>query len=345
MLTEPDMALAQPCADDQEPAFSKLMFSQDFNPRKGWHNGRITPYQNLSLSPAAAVFHYGQAIFEGLRAYRTPSGTLNLFRPAMNLKRFNTSASRMAMPTLKEQTHLEHISSLLKAISEPNVFTPGNSVYIRPGMIAVTPKLRQGKAEDYLHFIITMDEASLPDARQSLSVMVTDAFRHVVTQAKTSGNYTEGLYLAQEAQKYGCTQILWLDTSQQFIEELSTMNIFFVYDRGRLVTPRLNGRIMPGILRDSILKLAFELGYEVREENMEIKKVLNDIASGKIKEVFGSGTAAGIAPIDRLVKQGKSYVVKNGQENSVCKHLRSELIGIQMGIAKDRFGWIHPVNC
>lgn len=329
--------------------FSDHMFIQDFNQENGWNGANIGPYRALSLEPSAAVFHYSQEIFEGLKAYRNANGGINLFRPEENIKRFNRSAKRMVMPEVDESLHLEAIKSLVKLDQNWVPDQQGASLYIRPTMIATSPKLGLGASSTYSHFIITGPAGSyFAGGLSPISVFVADKYRRAVKggvgEAKTGGNYAASLYASEEVSKLGYSQVLWLDAVDgKYIEEVGAMNICFVYEGKRIVTPALSGSILPGITRDSILKLAPSLGYEVSEQKLDIEEILADIDSGKITEVFGCGTAAVISPVGKLAFKDVDHVINNNETGPVSKHLYDELTGIQYGTREDKFGWIQTL--
>ncbi len=329
--------------------FSDHMFVQQFDEGQGWHNAEIVPYGNLSLDPSSAVFHYGQEIFEGLKAYRKADGSINLFRPEENFKRFNRSSQRMVMPTVDVSFHLEALTALL---SIDQAWVPdqgGSSLYIRPTMIATGTKLGLGASSSYCHFIIAGPAGSyFKGGFNPVSVYVSDTYRRAVVggigEAKTGGNYAASLFVSEEVAKKGYSQVLWLDAIEgKYVEEVGAMNICFVYDNKHVVTPALSGSILPGITRDSILQLAPELGYSISEERLDIDQVLADIAAGKITEAFGCGTAAVISPVGKLCLRGKDYIINNNESGAVAKHLYDELTGIQYGTREDKFGWVKSV--
>lgn len=330
--------------------FADRMFSQKYTQGTGWGEAKIGPYQPITLYPAAAVLHYGQEIFEGAKAYRRPDGQINLFRIRENLRRFNSSAKRMAMPVVGEAEHLE---ALLQLIQLEHAWVPhqvGTALYIRPFMFATDSILGVRASKTYLHFIILSPVgAYFPAGFNTISVYVSDTYRRAVKggvgDVKTGGNYAASLLVAEEAQRLGYAQVLWLDAiSGKYIEEVGAMNICFVYEGKRVVTPPLTGSILPGITRDSILTLGRDLKYEMVEEQVDITQVLADIESNKITEVFGCGTAAVIAPIGKLGFRGKEWIVSNNQVGPVSRHLYEELTGIQRGEIQDRFGWTQKVD-
>lgn len=329
--------------------FSDHMFTQNFDENNGWHESKISPYHSLTLDPSAAVFHYSQEIFEGLKAYRNTDGGINLFRPEENIKRFNRSAKRMVMPEVDENLHLEAIKSLVQLDKDWVPDQHGASLYIRPTMIATSPKLGLGASSQYSHFIITGPAGSYFEGGLTpISVFVADEYRRAVKggvgEAKTGGNYAASLFASEEVSKLGYSQVLWLDAVEgRYIEEVGAMNICFVYEGKSIVTPELSGSILPGITRDSIIKLAPTLGYEISEQRLDIETILADIDSGKITEVFGCGTAAVISPVGKLGFKGKDYVINNNQTGEVSTNLYDELTGIQYGTREDKFGWVVSV--
>jgi branched-chain amino acid aminotransferase len=329
--------------------FSDHMFTQNFDENRGWYDSIITPYHAISLDPSAAVFHYSQEVFEGLKAYRNTSGGINLFRPEENVKRFNRSAKRMVMPEVDEKLHLEAIKSLVQLDQAWVPDQNGTSLYIRPTMIATSPKLGLGASSQYKHFIIAGPAGSyFKGGLMPISVFVADEYRRAVKggvgEAKTGGNYAASLFASEKVSKLGYSQVLWLDAVEgRYIEEVGAMNICFVYEGKSIVTPMLSGSILPGITRDSILKLAPTLGYEVSEQQLDIEEILADIDSGKITEVFGCGTAAVISPIGKLGFEGADHTINKNQTGPVSKHLYDELTGIQYGTREDVFGWVHVI--
>ncbi len=329
--------------------FSDHMFTQSYEAGRGWFNAKITPYHTLELDPSAAVLHYSQEIFEGLKAYRKPDGKINLFRPEANIKRFNRSAHRMVMPEVDEALHLEAMKSLISIDQNWVPDQDGSSLYIRPAMIATSSKIGLGAAAEYLHFIITGPAGPyFQGGFNPISVYIADKYRRAVVggvgDAKTGGNYAASLYASEEVAKIGYTQVLWLDAIEgRYVEEVGAMNICFVYEGKRIVTPALSGSILPGVTRDSILTLAPSLGYEMTEELLDVHQILADIESGKITEVFGCGTAAVISPVGMLCHKEKEYFINNNQSGPVSKHLYDQLTGIQYGTIEDSFGWTQEI--
>ena len=330
--------------------FSDHMFTQVYDEGAGWHDGQISPYHDINLDPAASVLHYGQEIFEGLKAYRRADGGINLFRPEANIQRFNRSAERMVMPVVDESLHLEALKNLINLDQAWVPDQEDSSLYIRPTMIATTARLGLGASASYLHYIITGPAGPyFKGGFEPVSVYISNEYRRAVIggvgDAKTGGNYAASLYVSEQVAKMGYTQVLWLDAIEgRYVEEVGAMNICFVYEGQRIVTPALTGSILPGITRDSLLKLAPKLGYEAGEEKLDVFQVLADIESGKITEVFGCGTAAVISPVGMLFFKGRQYQINNNQSGPVSKHLYDELTGIQYGIREDQFGWVTSLD-
>jgi len=330
--------------------FSDHMFVQSYVADEGWCNAEIKKLESFSIHPAAAVLHYGQEIFEGLKAYKRPDGGINLFRPEGNLRRFNESAVRVVMPEVDESFHLEAMKSLISLDRRWVPEEAGSSLYIRPAMIATSAKLGLGASAEYLHFIITGPVGPyFKEGFNPVSVYISDTSRRAVIggigEAKTGGNYAASLYMSERVAKLGYTQVLWLDAIHgKYVEEVGAMNICFVYEGSRIVTPKLSGSILAGITRDSVLKLAPELGYEVSEELLDVHEILRDIKSGKITEAFGCGTAAVISPVGKLAFKEEEYAINGNQSGPVAKSLYDELTGIQYGTREDRFGWVQDVD-
>lgn len=325
--------------------FSNRMFSQEYTAVTGWQNPRIGPYEPFTLDPATAVFHYAQEIFEGLKAYRRPDGRVNLFRPWENMKRFNNSARRMAMPVVDEEDHLTAVAKLVELESEWVPSVPGAALYIRPTMIATEPALGVHASSRYLHFVIVGPVgAYFKEGFNPVPVYISDTYRRAVRggtgAAKTGGNYAASIFVGEEAKTKGYSQVLWLDAIEgRYIEEVGAMNIAFVYEGQRIVTPPLTGSILPGVTRNSVITLGRDLGYEVSEEQIDVNEMLADIQSGRITEVFGCGTAAVIAPVGKFGYQDQEYIINKNEVGPVSQRLYKELTDLQYGRIPDRFGW------
>ena len=330
--------------------FTNRMFTQRYTPEEGWHDARIGPYRPLVLDPATAVFHYAQEFFEGLKAYRRPDGNINLFRPWENMERFNRSAQRMAMPQVDPEEHLEALIDLIALEHEWVPKQGGASLYIRPTMIATDASLGVHASHSYLHFIILSPVGAYFDGGfNPVAVYVCRDYVRAVAggtgHVKAGGNYAASLLVADDVARRGYQQVLWLDAvERRCVEEVGAMNIAFVYEGKHVATPALSGSILPGITRDSVLKLAPDLGYTVSEERLDVNRILDDLRSGRISEVFGVGTAAVIAPIGRVGCDGDDIIVNNFETGPVAKHLFKALTDIQYGRVPDPYGWTQAIK-
>jgi len=329
--------------------FSDHMFMMDYQTTKGWYNAHITPYQDLHFDPAAMVLHYGQGIFEGLKAYRCHDGRILLFRPEKNWERFNRSARRMCMPEITLDIQAKALETLLKLDVDWIPHSVGSSLYIRPTMIATEPALGVRPAHEYLYFIITGPVAAYyAEGFNPIKIFVADEFiravRGGVGEAKTMANYAASLYAAEVAKKKGFTQVLWLDgIERQYVEEVGTMNIFFRLD-DELVTPPLTGSILPGVTRDSVIELARHWGLKVTERLISITEVIDEIKTGNLKEIFGTGTAAVISPVGEISYKGELFQIQDGDVGEWSQKLYDEIVAIQYGEKDDPFGWVREVK-
>ncbi|MBI3037734.1 branched-chain amino acid aminotransferase [bacterium] len=325
--------------------FTDRMFTMVYNSSTGWQNPEIKKNSPFQLTPSTIVLHYGQEIFEGLKAFRACDGSINFFRPEENAKRFNRSAKRMCMPTVPEEDFLESIETLISLEERwvPNV--RGTSLYIRPFMFATDTKLGVRASSNYIFCVILSPVGQYyPEGFNPISLFVTEnltrAVKGGIGEAKTGANYAASLLAGQEALKVGCSQVLWLDgLHHRFVEEVGAMNIFFVY-KDVLVTPRLNGSILPGITRDSVLTLGKHLGFKTEEREISIDEVVKGINSGEIMEVFGSGTAASISPVGNLKYKYTDNIINNGKVGTISLKLYNFLLSLQYGEIEDPFGWI-----
>jgi branched-chain amino acid aminotransferase len=328
--------------------FTDHMFVMHYDEDKGWHDAEICPYHNFSLDPAAMVLHYGQAIFEGLKAYRGRDDQIYLFRPQDNLERMNVSAARMCMPTINTEDVLRALKSLLEIEQDWVPGVNGASLYIRPTMVATEAGLGVRPANQYIFFIILSPVgAYYPEGFNPVKIYVTDKYVRAVPggvgNAKTAGNYAASIMAAVEAQKQGFTQVLWLDAvERKYIEEVGTMNIFFVID-DEIITPPLSGSILPGLTRDSVMTLARDWGLNVVERPISIDEVFAAGKSGALKEVFGTGTAAVISPVGSLHFRDITCNVNNGETGKLAQRLFDELQTMQYGEKKEPYGWVQQV--
>jgi branched-chain amino acid aminotransferase len=328
--------------------FTDHMFNMDYSVESGWHNPRVEPYSSISMDPATMVLHYGQAVFEGLKAYRTDSGAVQLFRPADNFKRLNRSSQLLCIPQFDEKLALNGLKQLIQVEKDWVPGAPGTSLYIRPTIIAMDPFLGVRASHTYRFFIILCPVGAYYAADfNPVKIWVTRnhvrAVRGGVGEAKTAGNYAASLYAADVAHKHGYTQVLWLDgVEQKYVEEVGAMNIFFVIDN-ELITPALNGSILPGITRDSVLALAKSWGIRTTERRISIDEVMEAHAAGKLQEIFGCGTAAVISPVGEL-KYGDTVIsITDGKVGPMSQRLYQAITDIQYGKAPDPMGWIEPV--
>ncbi len=329
--------------------FTDHMFTLEFTPAGGWGGARIRPYGPLSLDPSANVFHYSKEVFEGQKAYRLPRGEILMFRPQENARRLNRSLRRMCMPEIPEETILEAERELLKVEARWVPAQKGASLYIRPTVIGTEAALGIKPSSSYLFFIILSPVGPyFKEGFNPVSLWVSDTYSRAGSggtgEAKTGGNYAGSLLATLEATRNGYSQVLWLDDCEhRYVEEVGAMNIFFVID-GRLVTPALGGTILQGITRKSVLELAPEVGIECQERRIAIDEVVEGIASGKVTEVFGAGTAAVISPVGRIGYRGRDYAVNGGQVGPWARKFYDTLTGIQYGELEDKRGWVYAVR-
>jgi branched-chain amino acid aminotransferase len=330
--------------------FTNRMFTQHYTPERGWHDAAIGPYRPLALDPATQVFHCGQMVFEGTKAYRRPDGHLNLFRVERNAQRFNRSAARLGMPTVDERAHVEAIVELVRLEHRWTPGEEGAALYIRPVMIALDRTLEVRASREYLHYIILSPVAPYFGAGfEPVSVFVSDQFARAVRggtgEAKTPANYAGSLYATEQARSSGYQQVLWLDAvERKYVDEVGAMNIAFVYHGAHIKTPALSGSILHGITRDSILGLAPDLGFTVGEERIAIDEVLRDLRTGAITEAFGMGTGAVVAPVGRLRYRDQDVPINHAQAGPVARRLYDELTGLQCGRRPDPYGWTRLVH-
>jgi branched-chain amino acid aminotransferase len=329
--------------------FSDHMLQMDYAPGLGWHAPRIEPYGALALEPSTIVFHYGQSVFDGLKAFRTPTDAVALFRPRQHLKRLNTSAARLCIPPLDEAFALEALMALVHLDADWVPRTPGCSLYIRPTIIATDPALGVHPSRTYRFFVIMSPVgAYYPEGFKPVKILVENRYVRAVNgglgAAKTPANYAASLLAAEEAQAHGFTQVLWLDgISHRYIEEVGSSNIFFVID-DELVTPPLEGSILDGVTRDSVITLAQRWGIRVAERRIGIDDILAAHGAGNLTEVFGTGTAAVISPICELFYKGHTIVINDRKVGPWTQRIYDTLTAIQWGTAPDPLGWMVPVS-
>jgi branched-chain amino acid aminotransferase len=324
--------------------FTDYLFLMDYHKGEGWKNPRIEPYRSLPLDPAALVLHYGQEVFEGLKAYRWANDEIHLFRPRMNYERMNRSARRLCMPELDVDFALEATRQLIRLERDWVPSSPGASLYIRPNMIGTEPALGVQISRQYLFYIMLGPVgAYYPQGFNPVDIYVTEKYiraaRGGLGEAKTLANYAASLLAQEEAHEEGFTQVLWLDAiERKYVEEVGTSNIFF-YIGDELVTPPLAGTILPGVTRDSVLHIARGWEMKVSERMISLDEVLSALESGKVKEIFASGTAAVISPVGKLAYHGKKFLINGGKVGPLAQKLYDHIMGIQYGKIKDPYGW------
>lgn len=324
--------------------FTDHMFIMDYTEGKGWHDPRIVPYQKICLEPSSMVFHYGQTVFEGLKAYRTPDGEVQLFRPDANFRRLNHSNERLVIPPVDEDLALEALKKLVDIDRDWVPDAPGTSLYIRPFIIATEPFLGVHPAKNYLFMIILSPSGSYyKEGINPLKIMVEERYVRAVVggtgEVKTGGNYASSLIGQINAEKEGYSQTLWLDgVEKRYIEEVGSMNIFFKID-GKVITPALTGSILPGITRDSMIKVLQSKNIPVEERRISIDEVVEAAQNGTLEEVFGTGTAAVISPVGELKYLDHRIIINDGKIGEVSQMLYDTLTGIQYGRIEDPFGW------
>jgi branched-chain amino acid aminotransferase len=324
--------------------FTDHMFVVDFQEEKGWYDPRVEPYGPLSLDPATAVLHYGQGLFEGLKAFRGPDGKIRLFRPQKHVERLNRTAERMCIPALDPELVLRSWTTMVDVDRDWVPSMVGTSLYIRPTIIASEPFLGVRPAKEYLYFVILSPVgAYYPEGINPVRIKVIDKYVRAVPgglgEAKTAANYAASLYAAEEAKHEGFTQVLWLDgVHRRYIEEVGTMNIMLRIG-DEVITPPLAGTILAGVTRDSVLTLLREWKVPVAERPITIDEVVQAAHAGTLREVFGTGTAAVISPVGELAYKGERIVVHGGRIGELTQKLYDTIVGVQYGTAPDIHGW------
>jgi branched-chain amino acid aminotransferase len=334
--------------------FTDHMVTVKWTAEQGWHDAAVGPYAPLSLDPATSVLHYGQAIFEGLKVYRQPDGSIASFRPDANAARFQRSSERLAMPQLPVEIFLESIRRLL-AVDERWVATKsGESLYLRPFMISTESGLGVNRpANEYLYVLIASPAGPyFASGVKPVSVWLSTEYVRAAPGgtgfAKCAGNYAASFVAQAQAVEKGCDQVVWLDAvERRWVEEMGGMNLFFVFGSGddaRVVTPELTGSLLPGVTRKSLLQLASDFGYPVEERRISTEEWEKAAASGELTEVFACGTAAVITPVGRVKHADGEFTVAGGEPGPLTMKLREELTGIQEGTRPDPHGWMYPLR-
>lgn len=325
----------------------------DYSPEQGWHNPRVEPYAPIVLDPSASVLHYGQAIFEGLKAYRQADGSVKTFRPEANAQRLQSSAERLAMPELPEELFLAALEHLV-AVDEAWVPEAGGeaALYLRPFMIATDPYLGVRPSLNYTFAVIASPAgAYFSGGVKPVSVWLCTEYVRACPggtgAAKFAGNYAASLLAQAHAADQGCDQVVWLDALEhKYIEEMGGMNLFFVEGSGadaRIITPELSGSLLPGVTRSSLLQIAADAGYATEERKYSVAELVEGITNGTVTEVFACGTAAVITPVGHVKGAETDVVVNGGEPGEISMWLREKLTGIQKGQEADTHGWMYPL--
>ncbi len=324
--------------------FTDHMFVMDYTEGKGWHDPQIVPYGSVPLDPSCMVFHYGQAVFEGLKAYKGADGGILLFRPYNNMNRINVSNDRLCIPQIDVDFAVEAIKTLVELDKDWIPAGDNTALYIRPFIFATDPHVGVHPSHTYKFFIILSPVGPYyKEGLNPVKIYVEDqyvrAVRGGIGFAKTAGNYAASLKAQEEAEKKGYTQVLWLDgVEKKYIEEVGTMNVFFKID-GKVITPALNGSILAGITRDSSIAILKSWGVPVEERKLSIAEVYEAYDNGKLEEVFGTGTAAVISPVGELCWEGKKIVINNGEIGPLSQKLYDTITGLQSGKLEDTFNF------
>ncbi|MBQ8567792.1 MAG: branched-chain amino acid aminotransferase [Oscillospiraceae bacterium] len=329
--------------------YTDHMFLMNYDEGQGWHDARIVPYGPISLDPAAMCLHYGQEVFEGLKAYRCADGKIQLFRPDKNMARLNVSNERLCIPQIDEAFAVEAVKTLVNVDKEWIPTEEGTSLYIRPFIFAVDPHVGVHPAHHLIFCIILSPVgAYYPEGLAPVKIYVEQNYVRAVKGGmgftKTAGNYAASLKAQDEADKLGYTQVLWLDgVERKYIEEVGTMNVFFAFEN-EIVTPALQGSILSGITRMSSIEMLRDMGYTVNERRLSIDEVYEAYNNGTLKEVFGTGTAAVISPVGQLKWGDNIMTINNGEIGEISQKLYDNLTGIQWGKIEDKFGWTVEVK-
>ena len=328
--------------------YTDHMFIMNYDEGEGWHDARIVPYGPIALDPAAMCLHYGQEVFEGMKAYKTADGGVQLFRPEKNMARLNVSNERLCIPLIDEDFCVEAIKKLVEVDQDWIPTEPGTSLYIRPFIFAIDPHVGVHPAK-HLMFVVILSPvgAYYPEGLNPVNIYIEQKYVRAVKGGmgftKTAGNYAASLKAQDEAEKLGYTQVLWLDgVERKYIEEVGTMNVFFIIG-DEVVTPELSGSILSGITRMSVIELLKHKGFKVSERKISIQELYEAHDKGLLKEAFGTGTAAVISPIGTFEWDGKKITVADGGIGEVSQMLYDTITGIQGGTIADEFGWIQKI--
>ena len=328
--------------------FTDHMFVMEYEQEKGWANPRIIPFGKFEIHPASTALHYGAEIFEGLKAYRRPDGKVQLFRPLENVKRMNASAERMCLPQVPERDFMQILTAFVAFEKEWTPSAPDTSLYLRPFMFGNDETLGVHTAKNTTFMLIASPVGSYyKNGISPVKIMVEDedvrAVRGGTGHTKCGGNYGASLRAGKRAEDKGYSQVLWLDgVERKYIEEVGAMNVMFKIG-GEIVTPALNGSILPGITRKSCIEVLKSKGLKVTERLISFDEIVSALQSGKLEEAWGCGTAAVVSPIGELAYKDKKYVINGGKIGKTAQELYDTLTGIQWGKAPDKFGWTYTV--
>ncbi len=336
-----------------DPGFGRVftdhMVTIRYNEGKGWHDAKVCARGPLTLDPATAVLHYAQEIFEGLKAYRLADGSMALFRPDANAKRFAQSARRLAMPELPEDLFLQSVRAIVDIDRDWFPEVEGGSIYLRPFMIATEVFLGVKPSAEYLYMVIASAAGNyFKSGAPAIKIWVSEKYTRAAPggtgDAKCGGNYASSLIAQSEAIKQGCDQVVFLDAAEhRWIEELGGMNLFFLFDDGTIITPPTDGTILEGITRDSLITLAREQGLTVKEERYAIDQWEADAKSGRLTEAFACGTAAVVTAVGSVHSSTGSFTIGAGGPGQMTQKLRAQLVDIQRGVAPDPHGWVQHI--
>ena len=329
--------------------FTDHMFMMDYTEGKGWHDARIVPYGPIAMDPATMVLHYAQETFEGLKAYRDPQGNITLFRPEMNARRMINSNKRICMAELPEEMFVEAVEAIVKYEQDWIPTAKDTSLYIRPFMFASEAGVGVHPAKTYKFVIILSPVGNYyPEGVNPVKIWVEDEYVRAVKGGtgftKCGGNYAASIAAQVKAEAHGYTQVLWLDgVHRKYVEEVGTMNVMFLID-DTIVTAPLEGSVLPGVTRDSIIHILKDWGYKVEERELSIVELMEAGRNGKLTEAFGTGTAAVISPVGQLYYKGEEVVINNFKTGELTQKLYDTLTGIQWGRLEDKYGWVRHIK-
>lgn len=332
--------------------YTDHMVMCEWSEKDGWGEPHLMPYGPISLDPATAVLHYGQEIFEGMKAYRQPDGSISLFRPTSNANRFINSAKRLALPEMPVELFMETVEAL---VAQDGGWVPnkvGESLYIRPFMIATEVGLGVRPTNKATYLLIATPAGAYFDPSKAVSVWISTEYVRAAQggtgEAKCGGNYAASLVAQKAAAKEGCDQVVWIDAKERkWVEEMGGMNLYFVKGKGAdatVITPKLTGTLLPGITRDSILSVATDLGYKVDEVMLSVDDWRDGVTSGEITEIFACGTAAVVSPVGQAKSAMGTWVTGDGQPGTITMQIRNHLLGIQHGTIADKHNWMSAVK-